>query len=94
VCKVKVILSLCLTKHHTTNTYKGSEGIAPRILNLGARWTELSASRDGRFTFGVTASGTHWTGGILDPMSRSGRGDEDRNSLPLPRMECVAHPCL
>jgi hypothetical protein len=31
-CKVKVKLSLCLTKHHTMKIYCGSEGIAPRIL--------------------------------------------------------------
>jgi hypothetical protein len=34
--KVKV-KSLCLTKHHVMNTYRGSEGIAPRILDLGTR---------------------------------------------------------
>jgi hypothetical protein len=36
--KVKVKLSLCLTKHHAMKTYGGSEGIAPRILDLGTRW--------------------------------------------------------
>jgi aspartate oxidase len=29
--KVKVKLSLCLTKHHAMRTYWGSGGIAPRI---------------------------------------------------------------
>jgi hypothetical protein len=36
--KVKVNLSLCLTKHHAMKTYWGSGGIAPRILDLGTRW--------------------------------------------------------
>jgi hypothetical protein len=30
--KVKVKLSLCLTKHHAMKAYWGSEGIAPLIL--------------------------------------------------------------
>jgi hypothetical protein len=36
--KVKVKLSLCLTKHHAMKTYWGSGGIDPRILDLGTRW--------------------------------------------------------
>jgi hypothetical protein len=37
--KVKLNLSLCLTKHHAMKTYCGNEGIAPRILDLGTRWS-------------------------------------------------------
>jgi hypothetical protein len=37
-CKVKVKLSLCLTKYHTIQTYCGSGGIPPWFLNLGTRW--------------------------------------------------------
>jgi hypothetical protein len=36
--KVKVQLSLYLTKHHAMKTYWRSGGIAPRILDLGTRW--------------------------------------------------------
>jgi len=36
--KVKVKLSLCVTKHHATKMYWGSIGTAPRILNQGIRW--------------------------------------------------------
>jgi hypothetical protein len=36
--KVKVKLSLCLTKHNAMKTYWGSGSIAPRILDLGTRW--------------------------------------------------------
>jgi hypothetical protein len=34
---VKVKLPLHLTKYHTMKAYRGSEGIAPRILDLGVR---------------------------------------------------------
>jgi len=36
--KVKVNLFLRLTKHHAMKTYRGSGGIAPRILDFGTRW--------------------------------------------------------
>jgi hypothetical protein len=36
--KVKVKLSLCLTKHHSMKTYWGSGDISSRILDLGTRW--------------------------------------------------------
>jgi hypothetical protein len=36
--KVKVKLSLLLTKHNAMKTYWGSGCIAPRILDLGTRW--------------------------------------------------------
>jgi hypothetical protein len=32
----KVVLSLCLTKHHSMMMYWGSEGLAPRILLISA----------------------------------------------------------
>jgi hypothetical protein len=60
--KVKVKLSLCLTKHHAMKTHWGSGGIAPRILDLGTRWDEWSDSRPGRFTPRERAPSTHWIG--------------------------------
>jgi hypothetical protein len=36
--KVKVKLSLFLTKHHTMNMYWGSGGIAHTFFDLGTRW--------------------------------------------------------
>jgi hypothetical protein len=36
--KIKGKVSLCLTKHHAMETYWGSGGIGPRILDLGTRW--------------------------------------------------------
>jgi hypothetical protein len=34
----KVKFSMCLTKHHAMKVYLGSEGIVPRIVDLGTRW--------------------------------------------------------
>jgi hypothetical protein len=59
---IKVKLCLCLTKHHTMNTYWGSGVIASRILDLGTNGDERSASHPGRFTPGKKASCTHWIG--------------------------------
>jgi len=36
--KVKVKLSLYLTKHHAMKTYWVSGSVALRVLNLGTRW--------------------------------------------------------
>jgi hypothetical protein len=36
--RVKVKLSLCLTKHHAMKAYWGSGSIAPRIPDLGTGW--------------------------------------------------------
>jgi hypothetical protein len=61
VKKVKVKLFLCFTKHHAMKTYWGSEGTAPRILDIdGGEW---SASRPGRFNPRERAPGTHWIEG-------------------------------
>jgi hypothetical protein len=38
ISKVKVKMSLYLTKHHAMKKYLGTTGIAPRVLNLGTRW--------------------------------------------------------
>jgi hypothetical protein len=44
-----------------------SGDIAPRILDLGTRWGEWSASRPGRFNPRETAPGTHYIGGCVGP---------------------------
>jgi len=36
--KVKVKLSLCLTKRHAMKTYCGSGDVTPHIFDLGAKW--------------------------------------------------------
>jgi hypothetical protein len=66
-------------------TYWESGGIAPRILDLGTRVSEWSASRGGRFTPRETAPGTHWIGGWMGP--RAGRDAVVKKRIPSPRRE-------
>jgi hypothetical protein len=65
--KVKVKLSLCLTKHHAMKTYWGSGGIAPRILTSALDGGEWSASCPACFTPRERAPATHWIGSWVDP---------------------------
>jgi hypothetical protein len=69
-----------LTEHHTMNTYWGIGGIAPRILDLGTRWGEQSASRSGRLTPRERAPGSHRIGGWVDP--RAGLDAMVRRKIP------------
>jgi len=40
-------------------------GIAPRILDLGTRWGQWSASRPSRYTSTERAPDIHWIGGVV-----------------------------
>jgi hypothetical protein len=63
-CKGKVILVLnYVMKYCAMKAYWGSGGTAPPFLTSALDGGERSASRLCRFTFGVTAPGTHWMGG-------------------------------
>jgi hypothetical protein len=86
--KVKVKLPLCfLTEHHAMKAYWGSGGIAPRILNLGTRWRWV-VSFTPRPLYPQGKNASYSSDGRLDgPQSRSGRGGEEKNSQPLPRLE-------
>jgi hypothetical protein len=77
--KVKVKLSLFLTKHHAMKTYWGSGGIVPRILDLGTRWREWSASRP--LYPPAKSLRCPLDRRLGGPQSRSGRGGEEKNSL-------------
>jgi hypothetical protein len=77
--KVKVKLSLCLTKHHSMKAYWGSGGIAPRILDLGTRWR-----CPGRFTL-RESSWYPLDRRLVRPQSRPERGGEEK--IPSPRQE-------
>jgi hypothetical protein len=83
--KVKVKLSLCLTKYHAMKAYWGSGGTSPRILHLDTRWRWM-VSFTGRPLYPrVRASGTHWIGGWVGP-----RADLDtvmKRKIPSPRRE-------
>jgi len=63
--------------------YWGSVGTAPRILDLGTRLGECSASRPDRFTPRERASGTNWLGGWVGP--RAGLMAVVKTKIPPPR---------
>jgi hypothetical protein len=80
-------LFLCLTKHHSMKTYSGSGGIASRILDLGTRW-RLVVSFTSRPLYTKGKSTRYPLDRRLGgPQSRSGRGGEEKNSQPPPRIE-------
>jgi hypothetical protein len=84
--KVKVNLSLYLTKHHAMKTYCGSGGIAPRILNLGSRWKRVVSFTPRPLYFMLRALGTHWIGGWMSP--RAGLDTmANKKSVPLKVIE-------
>jgi hypothetical protein len=63
--KVKVNLSLCFNWAPSLKAYFGSEGITPRILDLGNKWKSVIS-----FTSRTTrkrAPRTHWIGGWVGP---------------------------
>jgi hypothetical protein len=66
-CKVKVKLSLCLTKHLAMKTYWGIGGIVPQFLTSALDGGEGSVSLPGRFIPRERAHGTHWIGGWVGP---------------------------
>jgi hypothetical protein len=85
--KVKVKLSLCLTKHHTIKTYWRRGGIAPRILDLGTNGGEWSALRLCRFTLRERTPWYPLDRRLGVPQSRPGRGGEKENPQPPPGVE-------
>jgi hypothetical protein len=48
-------------------TYWGSEGVTPRILNLGATWRWVVSFMSWLLYIQVLAPGTHWMGGWEGP---------------------------
>jgi len=71
-------------------TYRGMEVYLHAFLTLALGGGDWSASRPNRCTRGVRVPGTRWTGGWLSSQSRSGRDGEEKNLLPLPRIEAVS----
>jgi hypothetical protein len=63
--------------------YWGSGGIAPRILNLGARWRWVASFTHWRFTPRETASGTHRIGNWVGPRAGIDTVVKRKNSQPL-----------
>jgi hypothetical protein len=65
--KVKVKLSLCLTKYHAMKTYWENGGIDPHILDLGTRWRWVVSFTLRPLYPRERAPDTHWTGGWVGP---------------------------
>jgi hypothetical protein len=95
--KVKVRLSLCLTKkhdhvfclikHHTLKTYWENGGITPRFLNLGIRYGgEWLASRPGHFLRSKKPR-HRLDERVGGPQRRSGGGGERKKSHNCTRRE-------
>jgi hypothetical protein len=61
--KVKIKLSLFLTKLHAMKTYWGSGGIALRILDLATRWRWMVSFTPRPLYPRERAPGTHWIRG-------------------------------
>jgi len=85
--RMKVKLSLWLTKHHAMKTCWWSGGIAPRILDLNTRWRWTvsftprpiyTQKKNPRYPLDRRLGG---------PKSRSGHGVEEKNSEPPPGFE-------
>jgi hypothetical protein len=81
--KVKLKLSLCLTKQHTMKTYWGSGGIAPRILILGTRWKWVVSFAHRPFYPKGKSSWYPLDRRLSGSQSCSGRGGEAKNSQPV-----------
>jgi hypothetical protein len=84
---VKVKLSLWLTKHHAMKTCWGNGGIAPRILDLGIRWTWVVSFTPRPFYPQGKSPEYPLDRRLGGPQSRSGHGGEEKNSQPPPWIE-------
>jgi hypothetical protein len=72
--------------------YGGSEGITPRILDLGTRWRRVvSVTARPLYLQGKSPWRYPFDRRLGGPQSRSERGDEEKNSQPLPGLE---HPII
>jgi hypothetical protein len=87
--KVKVKLSLCLTKQHAMKTCWGSGGITPHILWPRHYMAVWSDSRPGRFTSKQRTPGTRWMG------PRAGLDLASKRKIPSHRRESKPnHPIV
>jgi hypothetical protein len=85
--KVKLKLSLCLTKHHTVKTYWGSGGIARRILHFGTRLRWVVSFTPRPLYLQRKSPWYPLDRRLGGPQNRSGHGGEERNSQPPPGIE-------
>jgi hypothetical protein len=76
-----------LTKQHAMKTYGGVEVELHAFLTSALDVGKWVASRPGRFTPGETAPLYPLDKRLGGPQSRSGRGSEEKEVLPLPRIK-------
>jgi len=69
VVKVKVKLSLCLTKHNTMKIYGRVKVQCYAFVTLALVGGEQSASCFGRFSLRVRVPGAHWMEGWVGPIA-------------------------
>jgi hypothetical protein len=91
--KVKVMLSLCLTKQNAMKTYWGVEVHLHAFLTLTLDGGERPASRPGRFTPRERAPWYPLDRRLGGPQSQSGHDVEEKNSQPLPGFEPRSSDC-
>jgi hypothetical protein len=82
---IKVKLSLCLTKHHTINTYWGSGGRASHILDLSTRWRWVASFKLRLLYPWERAPDIHWIGGWVG--TRAVLETVVKRKIPSPRRE-------
>jgi len=93
VSKVKIKLSLCLTKHHDMRRIGEWRHRSTHSSTAALDGGEWSASRSDRFTHRERASGTHWIGGWVG--SRAGLDMASKIKIPSPRRESKPdHPIV
>jgi hypothetical protein len=83
--KVKVKLSLCLTKHHAMKRIEGVDYSSTHSLTSALDGGEWSDSRPGRFIPRERSSGTHWIGDWVSP--RAVLDAVVKRNIPNPRRE-------
>jgi hypothetical protein len=81
--KIKVKWS----RHHAINTYWGSGGTDPYVLDLGTRWRWVVSFTRRQFYPQRNNPPYHLDRRLGGPQSRSGRSGEEKKSQPPPRIE-------
>jgi hypothetical protein len=78
VPRIKVKLSLCLTKHRNMKAYWGSGGVAPCILDVGPRRRWVVSFSHQPLYFQGKSPWYPLDRRLGGPQSRSGRGGEEK----------------
>lgn len=80
--KGKVKLPVCLIKHHATNVYGGTGGIALSSLNVGSRWMGVASIKPRPIYFRQKCPRYPWVRGQVG--SRAGLEVTEKKNLMSP----------